>query len=200
MRQFAGCLVVVLGVVGCLGNAEVPDGTAALHSAERLAWLRNWTAARPFYAEAERQFEAAGDKRNALFARISLLRADSDAAPYLETSQHLGTLLDDPLVESDQALRLRCLVVKGDFDLELDTDLARRDWSEAKSVAEKLGEKAWVNRADGELAIVAFLSGDLKAATLGMFHAIKNAREIDDVGSLVRYEALVGHGMLEWEG
>jgi CHAT domain-containing protein len=199
MRQFAGCLVVVLGVAGCLGNAEAPDGTAALHSAERLAWLRNWTAARPFYADAERQFETAGDKRNALFARISLLRANADAAPYFETSQHLGTLLDDPLVESDQALRLRCLVVKGDFDLELDTDLARRDWSEAKSVAEKLGEKAWVNRADGELAIVAFLSGDLKAATLGMFRAIKNAREIDDVGSLVRYEALVGHGMLEWE-
>ncbi len=199
MRQFAGCLVVVLGVAGCLGNAEAPDGTAALRSAERLAWLRNWTAARPFYAEAERQFEAGADARSALFARISLIRANADAAPYFETSQYLGSLLDDPLVVNDQALRLRCLVVKGDFDLELDTDLARRDWSEAKSVAEKLGERAWVNRADGELAIIAFLSGDLKAATLGMFRAIKNAREIDDVGSLVRYEALVGHGMLEWE-
>jgi hypothetical protein len=32
---------------------------------------------------------------------------------------------------------LRCLVVKGDLDLERDTDLARRDWSEARSVAEK---------------------------------------------------------------
>ena len=132
MRQFAGCLVVVFGVVGCLGSAEAPDGTAALRSAERLAWLRNWPAARPFYAEAERQFRAAGDRRDALFARISLIRADSDAAPYLETSQYLDSLLDDPLVQSDLALHLRCLVVKGDFDMELDTDRARRDWTEAR--------------------------------------------------------------------
>jgi len=198
MRQFAGCLVVVLGVVGCLGSAEAPDGTAALCSAERLAWLRNWTAARPFYAEAERQFQAAGDRRDALFSRISLIRADSDAAPYLETSQYLDSLLDDPLVQSDLALRLRCLAVKGDFDMELDTDRARRDWTEARGVAEKLGDKAWVSRADGELAIVAYLSGDITGAALGIFHAIQSARERDDVGSLVRYEGLVGHGMVAW--
>src|SRR5208283_1572838 len=185
MRLPLRYLVVVLCVVCCFGSGD-SRGATALESAERFAWLRNWTAALPYYAEAERQFEAAGDKRNALFARISLIRAEADAHPYLEASQYLATLLEDPLVQTDLTLRLRCLVVKGDLDLELDKDLARRDWSEARSVAVKLGEKDWVNRADGELAIVSFLSGDFKVAVLGMLGAVQKARELDDVGSLVR--------------
>jgi tetratricopeptide (TPR) repeat protein len=198
MRLHLRYLVVVLCVGCCFGSGE-SRGTTALQSAERFAWLRNWTAALPYYVAAERQLEAAGDKRNALFARISLVRAEADAHPYLEASHYLATLLDNPLVQTDPSLRLRCLVVKGDFDLELDKNLARRDWSEARSVAESLGDKAWVNRADGELAITSFLAGDLKAAALGMFGAIQKARKLDDVGSLVRYEALVGDGMLQWK-
>jgi CHAT domain-containing protein/tetratricopeptide (TPR) repeat protein len=192
-------LVVVLSVGSCFASAESGGGATALQSAERLAWLRNWTAALPYYVEAERQFEAAGDKRNALFVRVSRLRAEADSHPYLETSQDLAALLDDPLVQTDLALRLRCLVVKGDLDLERDTDLARRDWSEVRSVAEKLGQKAWVNRADAELSIVSYLSGDFTAAVAGMVSAVKKARELDDVGSLVRYEALAGDGLLQWK-
>jgi tetratricopeptide (TPR) repeat protein len=198
MRLPLRYLVVVLCVGCCFGSGD-SRGATALESAERFVWLRNWTAALPYYTEAERQFEATGDKRNALFARISLIRAEADAHPYLEASQYLATMLDDPLVQTDPSLRLRCLVVKGDLDLELDKDLARRDWSEARSVAESLGDKAWVNRADGELAITSYLAGDLKAAALGMFGAIQKARELDDVGSLVRYEALVGDGLLQWK-
>jgi tetratricopeptide (TPR) repeat protein len=199
MRLYLRFLVVVLYVGCCFASGESGGGAPALQSAERLAWLRNWTAALPYYAEAERQFEAAGDKRNALFARISLIRAEADAHPYLEASQYLATMLDDPLVQTDLILRLRCLVVKGDLDLERDTDLARRDWSEARSVAEKLGEKAWVNRADAELSIVSYLSGDFTAAVAGMVNAVKRARELGDVGSLVRYEALAGDGLVQWK-
>lgn len=179
------------------GGGDPPPGADALRSAERLGSLRNWNAARPFYAEAERQFEATGDHRNALFARISGLRGELDSRSYLQTSAHLADLLEQPLVQSDLALRLRCLGVKGDVDLELDTDLARRDWSEAKAVAEKLGDATWINRADAELAIVGFLAGDFKSAAISMVIAIQKAKELNDQGSLVRYEALVGHGLVQ---
>lgn len=192
-------LLFVFTTACCLRGSDSPPGADALRSGERLAWLRNWNAARPFYAKAEQQFEAAGDRRNALFANISRLRGELDNRPYLETSAYLGNLLEDLLLQSDLALRLRCLAVKGDVDLELDTDRARRDWTEAKAVAEKLGEPAWVNRASAEVAITDFLAGDVKAAALGIAVAIRKAKELNDLGSLVRYEALVGHGLVQWK-
>lgn len=44
------------------------DPAKLLHEADRLAWLRAWNAAEPLYLEAERLFDAVGDKRNALYA------------------------------------------------------------------------------------------------------------------------------------
>ena len=94
------------------------DNTA-LKNAERLAWLRNWSAALPYYQQAEREFTSSGDRRNALFAHISGIRGELRRLPLLETSELLANELEDPLVESDSRLRLRCLVVKGDVDLDL---------------------------------------------------------------------------------
>jgi tetratricopeptide (TPR) repeat protein len=199
MPVYTRSLLLIFIAACSLRGGDAPPGADALRSGERLGWLRNWNAARPFYAEAERQFEAAGDRRNALFARISRLRGELDSRSYLQTSAHLADLLEQPLVQSDLALRLRCLAVKGDVDLELDTDLARRDWSEAKAVAEKLNELAWVNRANAELAITGFLAGDVKGAAISMAGAIQKANELNDQGSMVRYEALVGHGLVQWK-
>ena len=75
-----------------------------------------------------------GDRRNALFAHISGIRAELQRLPLLETSELLANELENPLVQSDARLRLRCLVVKGDVDLDMDTDLAKRDWTEARSL------------------------------------------------------------------
>src|SRR5215471_18959422 len=49
--------------------ADDQNGNAALQAAERLAWLRNWSAALPHYRQAEREFTASGDRRNALFVQ-----------------------------------------------------------------------------------------------------------------------------------
>ena len=46
--------------------------TELLKEADRLAWLRAWTTAGPLFAQAEREFSAAGDQRNALYA-LSLI-------------------------------------------------------------------------------------------------------------------------------
>ena len=47
-----------------------------IEKADRLAWLYNWYLAGPIYAEAEMQFERAGDSRNALYAKIGRLRSE----------------------------------------------------------------------------------------------------------------------------
>src|ERR1043165_90471 len=99
-------LTLLLLVCSMKGANSVAGATAALQSAERLAWLRNWTAAQPYYAEAERSFEAVGDRRNATFARISRIRGELHRLALIETSQRLATELEDPLMESDLRLRL----------------------------------------------------------------------------------------------
>jgi len=201
--RITGVLATVWIVAFCAGpcfaDNAARSGTDALRDAERLSWLRNWAAAQPYYAEAEKQFQAAGDRRNALFAHISGIRAELQRLPLLETSELLANELEDPLVQSDARLRLRCLVVKGDVDLDMDTGLAKRDWTEARSLAENLGEAGWVNRAQGELAIVSFLSGNHEAAALSILAAIVKARQMGDIASVVRYETLVGDGLVQWK-
>lgn len=192
-------LTLLLPVCSLQGADAAGSAAAALESAERLAWLRNWSAAQPYYAEAERHFEAAGDRRNAAFARISRIRGELHRLALIETSQRLATELEDPLMESDLRLRLRCLVVKGDVDLDFDSSLAQRDWAEAKAVAETLGDAAWVNRANGELAIVSFLGGDHMSAALTIAASLNKAKQLGDVGSVIRYQTLIGSGLVQWK-
>jgi hypothetical protein len=77
-----------------------------------------------------------------------------------EVSERLSACLDDPVVENDERLRLRVLVIKGETDEDLDPSLSQRSWTEALALAQKLGEAGWANRARGELGLVAFLQGD----------------------------------------
>jgi CHAT domain-containing protein/tetratricopeptide (TPR) repeat protein len=179
--------------------AATTEAVEALNRAEHFVLLRNWTAAEPFYATAEQQFSAAGDEENAMFARISRLRGQLPQIPLLKASHQLAALLENAIVLRNPRLRLRCLAVKGDVDLDLDPDFALRDWTEAQSIANQLGDKIWANRAKGELAIIAFLSGSPFQAGQEMTGALKTAGKLGDLGSVVRYEALMGDGMVQWK-
>lgn len=53
-------------------------------------------------------------------------------------------------------------------------------------MAEKLGDSAWANRAQGELGLVAFLLGDINSAVIKLGQALKVAESNRDVASLVR--------------
>ena len=79
-------------------------------------------------------------------------------------------------MKTDSRLRLRCLVVKGDTDLDMDVGLADRDWTEALELAKGLGDKPWESRATGELGIIAFLKGDTTGALIKMGTALKEAQ------------------------
>src|SRR5438105_173244 len=116
-----------------------------IQQADRLAWLRNWSRAEPLYVEAQRLFAARGDRRNALYAEINVVRAQLPRSAVPEVSARLAEYLDDPIVQSDPRLRLRTLVIKGETDTDLDPALAERAWREAGEIASSLGESAWVN-------------------------------------------------------
>jgi CHAT domain-containing protein len=193
--------VVVVAFAALLCNSasaqNSSDPEQLLVEAERLTWLKAWTKAEPLYSEAERLFAAQGDKRNALYAQINALRGQLPRLPVPEVSQSLAEYLEDPIVQGDERLRLRCLVIKGETDIDLDPSLAEQSWRDAVDLAEKLHEPAWANRARGELGLVSFLQGDIGGSVIKLGQALKVAETNGDVASVVRWLTLFGHGYVE---
>jgi tetratricopeptide (TPR) repeat protein len=195
----------VVGIVGTLLAAllcppvvaQTSDPDKLIAEADRLAWLRVWTRAEPLYAKAREAFIARGDERNALYAEVSRLRGQLPTLAVPEVSERLSDYLENPLVQGDERLRLRVLIIKGETDEDLDPSLSQRSWTEALALAQKLNESAWANRARGELGLVAFLQGDTNTAIVNLGQAIKVAETNGDTSSLVRWLTLFGHGYVE---
>src|SRR5687767_3012062 len=193
-----GTVGVVLALFVCSpAFAQGKDPHKLLSEADRLAWLRVWTRAEPLYAEAREAFVRSGDRRNALYAEVSRLRGQLPTLPVPEVSERLSDYLENPVVQGDDRLRLRNLIIKGETNEDLDPSLSQRSWTEALALAQKLGEAGWANRARGELGLVAFLQGDTNTAIVNLGQAIKVAETSGDTSSLVRWLTLFGHGFVE---
>lgn len=176
--------------------AQTNESATLLAEADRLAWLTNWSAARPVYAAAERAALRAGDRRAATHARFGRLRGEMQGRPLGALADELATELSRPLVANDARLRLRGLVAKGDVDLEWDVLAALRDWRQIREVARELGDAAWENRANGELGMIAFLRGNTGEASKAVQQAMETARALGDVGGELRYLGAIGNGLL----
>lgn len=183
---------ISLVIVGAAAQ-PAPDPQKLVQEADRLAWLRAWSAAEPVYLHAQALFAARGDARNALYAEISAFRGRLPRTAVPSASARLAEYLDHPLVRSDDRLRLRALVIKGEIDEDLDPTLAGRSWREAHACVEA-EDAAWANRARGELGLVAFLQGDVGGSVMALGQALKVAQSKGDVSSLVRWLTLFGHG------
>ena len=74
-RRLHGCVpaAVFFVPIGSAGQSG-PDPGALLKEADRLAWLRAWSAARAAFLQAQKLFVARGDNRNALYAEVSAFR------------------------------------------------------------------------------------------------------------------------------
>lgn len=196
MRTFLA-VAVSLGVAVPAGVQPAPDPHALLQEADRLAWLRAWSQAEAQFTQAQQLFTSRGDTRNALYAEVSALRARLPRLSVPDVSAKLTEYLEQPLVQQDDRLRLRCLVIKGETDEDLDPMLAGEAWRAALTLAEKLGEQGWANRARGELGLVAFLEGNMGGAIAGLGSALKVAQTNGDIASQVRWLTLFGHGYVE---
>jgi CHAT domain-containing protein len=171
------------------------DPTQLLVEAERLADVYNWYDAHPLYAEAETAFRQAGDQRNALFAQVSRLRGEMQIRPLSEMLESIDSILAIDAGKSDKRLQLRCLVVRGDVNLEIDAPAARDDWEAALALATEIGDPKWQSRAKGELGMIAFMLGDAGTAMSQVSQALKTAIATGDIGAEIRYYAAIATGM-----
>lgn len=170
---------------------------ALLVEANRLAWLFNWPKAEPLYVHAEELFQQKGDTRNEIYARVGRIRAQAETMSWVDVSEMLGKQLEIPVVKSDLRLRLWCLAAQGYTDLEINPVSAKRAWTEALGIAQKLGDAQWEARAKGELGFVAFLEGDSRRAAIMVGDAFLSAKASGDIGGQVRLLEMLGNGFNE---
>lgn len=168
-----------------------------LAGADHFYWLNNGFAARPLYARAEQLFLEVGDERNVLYARIGRLRSNAETMSFVDLSRFLSDNLQTPIVKQDKELRLWCLIAKGYTDIEIDYRATKRDWLEARQLANDLGEQHWVTRADGELGLVAFLEGNPGRAARLLGGALLSTMASGDIAGQVRFLELLGRGFEE---
>ena len=173
------------------------DPKVLLAEANRLAWLFNSPKAEPLYVRAEKLFKQRGDIRNEVYARVGRIRAQSETMSWVDVSEILGKQLEIPVVKTDPRLRLWCLAAKGYTDLEINPTSAKRAWTEAKGIAQTVGEAQWEARAKGELGFVAFLEGDSRRAAIMVGDAFLSAKASGDVGGQVRLLEMLGNGFNE---
>jgi CHAT domain-containing protein len=168
-----------------------------LRRALLFADLYNWHASRPYFSKAQQLFEATGQKRDALYAHLGAIRAGADPEPITELSYRLGQeLAANPMLQADKELRMFCLIVKGDFDGEIDVPAMRRDWTEVASLARELGKAEWQYRAQGELGFADFYDGDLAAAQRNVGAALIASTGAGDVGAQIFYLSATANGLL----
>src|SRR6266851_3822456 len=179
-------------------QATADDPDVLLKQALRYGDLYNWADAASLFSQAEQLYAVRGDSRNALYAHLGRLRSTMEQLSLPEVSEELGAELDrNPLLQSDNELRLFCLMVRGDIDGEIDAVPMRRDWEAALKVAQALGDKKWENRASGEIGFSLFLEGDMTAARQKVAGALMGAMMIGDAGAQIRYLAAIGHAFVQ---
>ena len=186
--------LIVAGMMASTGShAQTPS--ELLSQADRLAEQGNWSKAAPLYATAEKEFQREGDRRNELYAKFGRLHREAESGSYRATRAQVVRIMTDPLVEGDPQLKIQALALLGNIDLNLDTAAAREDWTQLLAVATAAGDRKWQNRANGELGLVAGLSGNIGAAGAALYLAVMKAEQLGDTGGQVSFATWLANGM-----
>lgn len=179
-----------------LSTAAAKNNAAALlEQADQAADLYNWIAAKPLYKEAESLFKASGDRKNTFRAHLGYLRGMMDDTSLPELSKYFAKQLQNPLVQNDLKLRLKCLIAKADVDAEIDSTPAQADWEQVLRIAKALGNKKWENRATGEIGFTRYVQGDYASAKANTAAALIGAHKMGDFAAEIRFLAGIGTGL-----
>jgi CHAT domain-containing protein len=170
---------------------------AQLARADYYAKLTNWDVAGPIFADLEKQFAAAGDTRDALYAHVSGIEAGIESLNLEQSSEEMTQILARPDVRNDLSLKQRCLEVKGRVDLNRDGVSARPSFEELERVAKLRHDGDAASRASGELGILSFLEGNSSDAIKRILNALAHAVWSHDVGAEIRYLSLLAQGLVE---
>ena len=200
-----GNIILALAATCVLGGALLPlnaqqrqqSASDLLHHALYLADLYNWTDAGPEFAKAEKMFIAAGDRRNALYAKLGRIRSTAEQGRLPVISARLTAELDtNPLLRSDKQLRMFSFIVKGDIDSEINSGAMRYDWEQVQALAHELNNAEWQYRALAQLGLAAFYEGDLATARKNVGGALAAATAAGDAGAQIRYLTALGIGLV----
>jgi CHAT domain-containing protein/tetratricopeptide (TPR) repeat protein len=194
MRTCTG-LAVVYSLLFLAGMLSAAQPQAILLQADHFADLGDWDKARDLYAQAEQEFHARGDMRNEFYAKFGRLHRDVQSGSYTAVLRQVETDLRNPVVAGDPSLKIRALALKGTIDLNVDTAGAEEDFSEILVIAKSAGDQKWMNRASGELGIVAGLNGDLGTAAVALTKAISTAEALHDIPAEVNFSVWLANGM-----
>lgn len=192
--------LALLIVCASLVDAQQPQAMDALSRALHLADLYNWADAAPAFAEAERLFVDANDPRNALYAKLGLIRSNVEREQQTlpAVAAELAEELDDnPLLQNDKELRMFCWIVKGDIDTETTTGAMKRDWEQVQKLAQELGNTKWQYRSLAQLGVAAFYNADLETARRNIGTALAAATKAGDTGAQIRILTILANGLVE---
>jgi tetratricopeptide (TPR) repeat protein len=197
IRSATAVCALAAALVPLNGQQSQRSAPDLLQHALYFADLYNWGDAGPEFSQAEKMFVAAGDQRNALYARLGKLRSTVEQGSLPAISAQLAAELDtNPLLLNDKKLRMFCFVVKGDIDSELNSGAMRHDWEQVQALARELGNTKWQYRALGQLGLVAYYEGDLATARKNVGSALAAATAAGDVGAQIRYLTTLGTGLV----
>jgi hypothetical protein len=170
---FVRALVLTAALLSLHAQQTQLSASNVLQHALHLADLYNWADAATEFGEAEKMFLAAGDQRNALYAKLGGIRSNIEQRKLPVTSAELAAELEtNPLLQTDKPLRMFCLIVKGDIDGEIDSGAMRQDWEQVQALASELGDAKWQYRALAQLGLAAFYDGDLATARKNVASAL----------------------------
>ena len=197
------CFTIVAAVIPSLASSEFElpinsrsDASGILDRALKKADLNNWIDAEPLFRQAESEARRIGDRRALTLARLGVIRATAQQRNLPQTSAELEHDLDvDPLLRSDERLRLFCLTIKATIDGEMQSSSARKDWEQVAQIAKELGDAKWQYRSTAGLGMAAFYSGDLATARKNIIAGLMAATQNHDVGAEVQYLYAVASGL-----
>jgi len=198
MSRLVRPIALLIACSSCVGAQQVQAGEV-LARALHLADLYNWADAAPAFTEAEQLFGAAGDQRNALYAKLGRIRSNIERNQQTlpQVSAQLAEALDDDLLlQNDKQLRMFCLIVKGDIDTETNTGAMRQDWEQVMALARDLGDSKWQYRALAQLSMAAFYDADLETARKNIGTALAAATSNGDVGGQIRSLTIIAGALL----
>lgn len=186
-------VVVIIGVlgVGSTSHAQKLSAEQELAAGMRFAELYRWIDAQPHFQRARQLSRPV--TRTGVLARIGLLRATMEQRNLAELTRTFAVLEQDPIVRRHADVRMWLFIAKGDCDNELQfPEVARRDWELVKELAAASGNSKWVYRADGELSIPYYYSGDLAMSRRLVSQALSAAEKAKDGASVIRLLTHIG--------
>ena len=195
-RVFLIAIPLLLPLIAA-GDSRPSAPHRLLSEADRFAMFYNWPQAAPRYAQAENLFIQAGDKKNALLARLGYFWATADVSVNPAVVEEVAKHLEDPFVQSDGKLLMRALVTKAVLDRNSNELAAREPWERILKLASALGDHQWEGRAKAELGQILYIDGDIKSAAEMLRDGIRSQYLGGDFGGALHYTSLVGNGFVE---